>query len=132
MTLFWDTCVEFLCRHGEKSVKDRISKVFFQRMGIMIERIFKIHRQEGPRLKLPIDKIRKINPFKGKKLFSGKSKKKAAQSTDTEPPGAHSKRKKKRRLKKKVVIPLAVVVVAGGAVGGQYFLNRGDGESKQT
>ena len=83
-------------------------------------------------MKLPIDKMRKINPFKGKKLFSGKSKKKVAQSTDTEPPGAHSKRKKKRRLKKKVVIPLAVVVVAGGAVGVQYFLNRGDGDSMQT
>ena len=83
-------------------------------------------------MKLPIDKMRKINPFKGKKLFSGKGKKKAAQSDDTEPPGAHSKRKKKRRLKKKVVIPLAVVVVAGGVVGVQYFLNRGDGDSMQT
>ena len=71
-------------------------------------------------------------PFQKLKLFSGKNGKSVEPSAEAGPPGAHSKKKKRRRLKKKAAIPLAVVVVAGGAVGVQYFLNRGDGDSMQT
>lgn len=83
-------------------------------------------------MQLPFDKLRERSPSKGRKLFSGKSKKKADQSVDTVPPGAHSKRKKRRRLKKRVIIPLAVVVVAAGAVGVHYFLNRRNSDTTQA
>lgn len=73
-------------------------------------------------MKLPLNKI---------KLFSGKSKKAAAQPAEAAPPGAH-KKKKRRRLKKRVVIPLAVLVVAGGAFGVHHFLTAGQAEAAPT
>ena len=73
-------------------------------------------------MKLPLNKI---------KLFSGKSKKAAAQPAEAAPPGAH-KKKKRRRLKKRVVIPLAVLAVAGGAFGVHHFLTAGQAEAAPT
>lgn len=64
----------------------------------MIKRESKGNRRD-PAVKLPLNKI---------KLFSGKSKKAAAQPAEAAPPGAH-KKKKRCRLKKRVVIPLAVL-----------------------